>query len=112
MTVPCNEFEDAASAHGRCTEIGDAKKANRAYGHVVRAAAHLREGHDQGLFCFHRYLDHPDSSVRAWAAYYLLEIDEEPAIATLREIGKESGLVAFSAKIALQEWQAGRLKII
>jgi HEAT repeat protein len=49
-------------------------------------------------------------SVRIWAAAYLLPINEERALEVLNEASKDNGIIAFNAKITIDEWKKGHLK--
>ena len=59
-----------------------------------------------------RLLNHLKASVRCWAATHLLPHKEELAKLALKKIVEvNSGWIGFDAKMVLQEWEKGTLKI-
>lgn len=105
------DFEMAAIAHGKYTEIGKTRACNGAYSRVVRARQELRNLPDRGDGDLLKLIDHPNISVRCWAAFYLLPVHEPVACRALAEAALGPGLVAFSAGVTLKEWRAGRLEV-
>jgi hypothetical protein len=90
---------------------GDHKKCNAAYDTKMRALAKLREAHDRGRSSLTRLLDHEDPHVRCSAATHLLPLDEDAATRALEALTSEPPFVGFNARMVLQEWKAGRLKV-
>ncbi len=105
------KFTAAAQAHAIFTEQGDSTSANKAYNDVVSARDEMRNFPDHGIAALKDLLIDSDPGVRLWASYYLLPTATAFATNTLADLSSESGLVAFSAKMTLQEWNAGRLKV-
>ncbi len=52
-------------------------------------------------------------SVRGWAAYFMLTIDERLAVRTLQDIAgtTESASEKITCETTLEEWKAGRLNV-
>jgi hypothetical protein len=100
----------AADLHGRATDEGNFKVANRAYDRAARAFAALRKtsGYEKALLSL---LDHLSPHVRAWAATRLLPTHETQATRTLEQVGQGRGFMAFSARITLELWKKGELKL-
>jgi hypothetical protein len=106
------EFVEAAVDHGRFTESGDSKRANKAHDKVIKALSKMKKlpDHGKGLLTF--LLEHESDAVRGWAATYLLPLNENSAIDTLREIASGSGFVAFDCEMVLKLWKAGTLRLV
>lgn len=100
-------FERAALLHAEATEAGDFKVANKAYRDLSKAVDFLKQ-HDavQQLDLF---LAHSSEGVRAWAATYLLPIEENRSIQILEEIALGGGIRSLAAEMTLKEWRAGTL---
>lgn len=105
------KFAAAARAHAVFTENGDSILANKAYNDVSVARDEMRSSPDHGVASLKYLLNDSDAGVRLWASYYLLPVDPILARGALYDLSSESGLVAFSAKMTLREWDAGHLKI-
>jgi hypothetical protein len=68
---------------------------------------------DGGEGLLRQALKEPNASVVFLAATYLLPIDEADAKKVLLSLSEsERDLVGFSAKMVLQEWEAGRIHIL
>ena len=114
-----NEYEErfilAAKAHGSATREGDSRKTNRAYDSAVSAIKKIRMEPDRGARFLLEQLRSEDLSVVAWAASYLLPLEEgeEEAVLALQRVSREKDdpLISFGAETILKEWQAGRLSI-
>lgn len=107
-----DRYRAGAEAHGAATETGDHRRANACYRSLIRALAEMRRSPDRGLACLAPLLADEVPSVRCWAATHLLTLDEATAIETLEELATaQSPFVRFDAKMVLEEWRAGRLKI-
>jgi hypothetical protein len=97
--------------HDEGTESGDYRKANRAAKKIYATVTELKKNNK--LEFLFRLLDHENESVKLWSSSYLLDIDQdEQAITTLKSlIGIPKSLVSFSAKVTLDEWQKGTLRM-
>ena len=55
-------------------------------------------------------LDHPDTSVRAWAAAHALEFAPAEGEPVLEEIASGADILAFNAEMTLTVWREGELR--
>lgn len=111
MVNSLDTFVAGAVEHGRYTIQGQSRKTNAAYRKLHRAREAMRAQEDGGEAALLAMLNHPDPSVRAWAALYLLPSNESAALLALDDIGKGVGLIALGARTTALEWRAGRLKV-
>src|SRR5579871_1127145 len=112
LMTPTERYAAAAREHGDCARRGDSDAGNEAYRQIMAALGELRDSADHGEQALLELIDHSDEWVRVWASTHLLPICEEPARAVLeRAANGPSSLVEFNAKMVLQEWQAGRLRL-
>jgi hypothetical protein len=104
-------YAQAAAAHGRATEAGDAKSANEAYEAVAGLYGELRRRGQAAQRALLPLLTNADLGVRAWVGAHALEFaatEAEPVLTAMSEIPKS--LVSFSAKMTLREWREGKLR--
>jgi hypothetical protein len=103
------KFEEAAIKHAEATEQGDYKTGNKNYAVIAKVIAYLKEHNDiDKLFDF---LNHSSIGVRMWAATYLLPIKETEGLRVLKQIASETGILSFTAKTTVSEWEKGNLKL-
>lgn len=101
-------FEKAAIKQSEAIDKGNSKVANYNYDIMVEVAKFLRA--NKSLKELSVFYEHPNISVRSFAAAYLLPIDEENSIRVLDEIVKMKVLGSFDAKMTIQEWKNGNLR--
>lgn len=106
-----DEYASAATAQGAATDRGDHKRANAAHETLMRVLSELRESADQGRAALSGLLEHDDPHVRCWAATHLLPLDQDAAMHALEALESEPPFVGLNAKMVVQEWKAGRLKV-
>lgn len=104
-----NTFINAAILHGEATETGDYKLGNKQYAVIANAYRKLKD-QKNGIEILHKLMNHKNISVQSWAASYLLKTHTEEAKKVLQSVADKHGLVGFSAKMTLQEWEKGNLK--
>jgi len=105
------EYRDAAAAHGAATEQGDHEASSRACDAIAEVYGELRRRGTATVQRLIPFLEDEDVGVRFWVASHALEFAPEKGQAVLSEIAQTpNSLIAFSAKMALREWKAGRLK--
>jgi predicted KAP-like P-loop ATPase len=104
-------YIDACIKHGVGTITGNYKMANKAANKIYEIVTELKKKNN--LECLFNFIEHKNESVRLWSSSYLLDLDkEERAIITLKNLSRESkSLVSFSAKVILEEWKNGTLKM-
>jgi hypothetical protein len=105
-------FVQAAREHGRAIQLGSSSEANNAADIIASALREIRRADDRGESVLLKYLNDDDYSVVSWTALYLLPLKELEATAALERVA-QSGQprIGFAAKMTLQEWRAGRLKV-
>jgi HEAT repeat protein len=102
-------YTESSAAHARATEVGDHVAANLAHDALAEAYRELRRRRAQWVLL--PLLEHPDLSVRVWAAAHALEFcpeQGEPVLKRAAEIPR--GLVSFSAQMTLRQWHDGKLR--
>lgn len=102
----------AALAYGAAREDADSKATNREarlMGSVYDVLKGRGTGPD-GLGALLTLLVHEDPEVRSLAAADTLEIAPDKAVAVLEEVECLSGLVGFSAEMALKRWKKGEFR--
>jgi len=98
--------------HGRCTENGNFRKGNAAFDRMLAVLAELRRHVDRGESVLVELLDHPNEWVKLGAATHLLPLREELANAVLEKLASgPRSMIEFNAKMVLQEWRNGSLKV-
>ncbi len=103
------KFEAAAENQVKATESGDYKTGNKNYDIIIDLMNFLKEQNKINVLS--TYFNHPSIGVRMWAAVYMLSIQEKEAKSVLKKIAEESGINATMARITLEEWQKGNLKL-
>ncbi len=105
-----SKYVDAAIKHGQSIEKGSARMANRSHDVIVREYSRLkREGRLVPELL--PLLRHENADVRCWASTHLIEDVPDAAEQTLEHVASGVGLTAFSARMVLEEWRAGRLRL-
>lgn len=112
MTSPKDRYIADAMEHGRCMENGNFRKGNAAFDRMMAVLAELRQRVDRGESVLVELLDHPDGWVTLEAATHLLPLREELASTVLEKIASgPRSMIEFNAKMVLQEWRKGALKV-
>jgi Domain of unknown function (DUF2019) len=103
-------FVDASISHGQGTLNGDYKKCNKAYSVIQKVYDELKR-RDLIENALLDLLTHDDTSVRLWAASYLLPIVPTESIMALSGISSNrDGNFRLDAELVLEEWEKGELK--
>ena len=110
MTEVIETFINSAIAHSEATEQGDYKTANKNYDKIVDSVKFLKQN---GMIKeLSKLFTHSNPGVRIWACTYSLEENEKKAKKALGAIAKENILHhSFTAKMTLDEWNSGNLKL-
>jgi hypothetical protein len=106
-----NLFADAVVAQDECITRGNAREGNRHAEKYRAAARRLLDGGELTIEVFCSLLEHPNVSVQAMAAAFLLKARTERAVAALKPIAEGRGLAAFGAKMTLARYERGDLEI-
>ncbi|MCL5995133.1 MAG: DUF2019 domain-containing protein [Chloroflexi bacterium] len=102
-----NTFAEAAAGHHEALLQGNWRKANPLAKKVDRAFRRIIEFDDDGRKALLEMTSHPNLAVAGIAAVYSLKYDTRRALAVLRRISQEPGLIGFGAKQAIQRWEEG-----
>jgi len=103
------KFEEAAIKHAEATEQGDYKTGNKNYAVISKAILFLKEHNSISRLA--DFLSHSSVGVRMWSATYLLPVLEKEGLQVLKQIASETGILAFTAKTTISEWEKGNLKL-
>ena len=106
-----SDYIKYAKEHGNGTENGDYIRTNKAYGKIIETYKEIIKLGEEGQQALLELLKHNNLSVSGWAATHSLEFAEENAIHTLENNALCKGIIAFDAKMVLEEWKKGTLVI-
>ncbi|WP_225411830.1 DUF2019 domain-containing protein [Stigmatella hybrida] len=105
------KYRAASAEHGRATDGGNAKAANREFDNLVALRQELRFRGEEGWQRLRSLLRDPEPGTRYWAATFLLDFvphEAEPVLDELASVPKS--LVGFSAEMVLKKWKEGTFK--
>jgi hypothetical protein len=102
-------YRTAARVHLAHSAVGAYKKANPEAEIIAACYRELRGRGPRSQATLLTLLDDDDAAVRAWAASHALEFAPDLAEPVLIELEQGGSLAAFSARMTLREWRAGRL---
>jgi hypothetical protein len=102
-------YRAAALAHLAYSAKGAYKKANPQAEIIAACYRELRCRGPESQAALLTLLDDGDAAVRAWAGSHALEFAPDLGEPTLVELESGGSLAAFSARMTLREWRAGRL---
>jgi len=101
-------FINACIKKGLAEKTGDNIVGNKQYVIIQSMYQVLRD--NNRLHELVDLLNHEDSYVKLWSAFYILQIKPKEAEKVLKELSKIKGdIVGFSAKKTLEEWKKGNL---
>ena len=101
-------FEEAAIKQEEAVRSGKSKIANRNYDKIKSIVIFLKNNKSLGRLA--AYYVHPNLSVRAWAASYLLPLYEKESIRVLKEIVNMKTFGSLDAEMTIKEWKNGNLR--
>lgn len=102
-------YAAAAIAQSVATTASDPEEANRQYETLVAAYHALVGAGTEGLSQLRSLAGSRDARVQQWAASHLLWHDRDVAEGILEALAASSGLIAFNARMTLQQWRKGAL---
>jgi hypothetical protein len=100
-------FVRAARCHNNALETLDERAANRQATILSRLAAGILQESDAGVAGLVTLTNGPDPVVAGMAAVYLLPCERELALAVLRRVAGEPGLIGFRARGAIDRLEKG-----
>ena len=101
------QFRDAAISKGDFAT--PASLDHKLHGQMSQAATILLSGSSEGREAFSSLLEDDSPHVRGWAAAQLLSEGDLRGLPVMESLSNESGIGAFTAKVTLDEFRAGRL---
>jgi hypothetical protein len=112
MASLLDEYALVTTLYGEALEQGDSERANQSHAEASRIYRELRSRGREAQLQLLGLLDHPNPSVRCWAAVHTLEVASEQAEPVLAEIASKGPVpLCLSAEILLSEWRRGTLQI-
>jgi hypothetical protein len=100
-------FALAAQAHHAAMEALDTERAEAQARILAGLHETLVNSGEQGLVKLRELIDSCDPVIAGMAAVYTIRLDSEHCLATLCRVAKESGLLGFRARIAVEQWESG-----
>ena len=104
-----SDFENASINNGLAQEEGNANQANKFYRVIEKRRTWLIEHDELHNEKFLELLNHENDYVRLHAACALLHVENERALNTLSELTINKGILGFSAKMTISEYQKGHI---
>jgi hypothetical protein len=111
---PEQEFVTSAIAHHELAVSGDIKGSDAAHKKVASAMKTISQQQDKGESFLIEAIKDNRTSVRLWAATYLLPINTRTALSTLNSIrdGDCPWQLQAMAEVVIDQWKNGRLELI
>ena len=103
-------YIDAADKQYGAIQVGNTRAADKVGGVIATAYRELRQRGVQAQTALLPLLEHPDPSVRIWAASHTLEFEPEQAEPVLEKLAGEDSLQGFSGDMTLRVWKDGSLR--
>ena len=105
-----NKFSESAILYTELEGGENYKLLNKQFDKISNCAGFLKKTNE--LYELKQFLEDKNLGVVAWAAYFLLTVDEELAIKKLKMI-EDANIpnLSNSAKYTLKEWESGNLNI-
>lgn len=103
------KFIDASIIYGEAIEQGESKAANKQSSIIRKIRKQLVESCKLDLLI--PSIKHNNDYVRLNVAASLIEILPDESRTVLAELQSRKGLVGFEAKMFLQEWDKGNIKL-
>lgn len=101
------QFRDAAISKGDFAT--PASLDHKLHAQMSQAATILLSGSPEGREAFSALLQDDSPHVRGWAAAQLLSEGDLRALQVMEQLSNEPSIRAFTAKVTLDEFRAGRL---
>lgn len=102
-------IEQLVAKHGRATDAGDCRAANRAHDGLAATYRELRRRGLDAQRALLPLLEHEEPSVQCWAAAHAFELAPAAGERVLGRCERSfPGPTALDAQMTLAEWRAGR----
>lgn len=103
-----SNFVEMCEKKAELENSGNWETGNQLYNRIIAIYNELEtSGREKDLL---ELLDYKNPWVRLWAATFMLKVDSKKAEQVLEELSTLK-FVGFDAKITLQEWRKGNLKL-
>jgi hypothetical protein len=103
-----DEYTELAVLHGQALSEFDHKKSNQLHSRITKLYQRLRALGPDALNALLELLEHPDISVRCWAAAHALDFAPARGEPVLKKIAAEGPMpFRMSAETVLMGWRAG-----
>ena len=103
-------FTEAALAHGRATEAGDSRLANKQSDALEALRKEFERRGAEGQEALLTLMRHNEAWVQLWASAYGLLCVPQHAEPVLVKLSLAPGLCGFTAETTLEEWRKGSLR--
>ncbi|HEY9061488.1 MAG TPA: DUF2019 domain-containing protein [Pseudobacteroides sp.] len=103
-------FVDASMRLEEAESVGNSKIVNQQYDKLRKIREELKEIGDEAMESLISLINHENIYVRYNAAYSIIPVNPEKAKEALNEISNARGLIGFTSKMTLREWENGNLK--
>jgi len=105
------EYRECAVAQGKATLNGDYEAANLSHDKLLSLLPVIRASGPEGDAALLELITDSNDAVACWSATHALPFDETRALKVLERISKKAGPIGFNAKMVIQQWKKGELKI-
>jgi hypothetical protein len=95
--------------YGEGIDEGNSNKANKNHKELSKLYESLKKADNLNLLA--PLLDDANPNVRLWASTHLLSFKHEEAELTLKKLQNEKGIVRLTAKLVLENWREGNIKL-
>jgi hypothetical protein len=103
------QYAELAILHGQALSEADHKSANRLHSRITRIYNTLQALGDEARNELLALLEHPEMSVRSWAAAHALDFAPERGEPVLAQIAAEGPMpFSLSAETVLDAWRASK----
>lgn len=104
-----DELINAIINHGKASEEGKARLANKNYSIIKKIEDELKKDFPVYVKRLESLLEHDDDYVKMWVAADLLQVLNKRAEKVLMELSTKRWSGRLTAEIILQEWRKGNL---
>ena len=104
-------FASAVQSQNDCLRVNDPQRGNQFAAEYIEAGKALLAAGGNAVNAFATLLHHEDLSVRVMAGAFLLEARTKEAVSALEPIPQGEGLTAFGARLTLERYRRGELRL-
>lgn len=104
-------YVEQATVHGRATETGDWRIANKTHDRLLKLLAEFDRMIPDGRDVLLPLLNHADASVVCWSATHLINRFPAESVGALERIAQLPGILGGNARTTLELYRSGTLKV-